>query len=102
VGTQADSTGAPIEDSGFLAPVVQAEKCVGCGLCQTRCYGINVAEKGLLAESAIIIHAGEGKEDRLMNGSYIALREAEERERAGKRKQSSSSGSETYLPDFIK
>ncbi len=44
VGTQADEMGNPIEDSGFLAPVVLADKCVGCGLCQTRCYGINVAE----------------------------------------------------------
>ena len=35
-------TGSPIEGTGFLAPVVLADKCVGCGLCQTRCYGINV------------------------------------------------------------
>ena len=64
VGTEVDKNGEPIEGSGFLAPVVLADKCVGCGLCQTRCYGINVAEKKLLAASAIIIEAGPGKEDR--------------------------------------
>ena len=57
------------------------DKCVGCGLCQTRCYGINVASKGLLEESAILIEAGEGKEDRLMNGSYRELREQEAHQR---------------------
>ena len=61
----------------MLAPVVLDHKCVGCGLCQTRCYGINVKQGGLLAESAIIIEAGPGKEDRLMSGSYIGLREQE-------------------------
>ena len=45
-------------------PVVLADRCVGCGLCQTRCYGINVVEKNLLTKSAIIIEAGPGKEDR--------------------------------------
>ena len=77
VGTEVDADGNPIEGTGFLAPVVLADKCVGCGLCQTRCYGINVAAKHLLPQSAIIIEAGEGKEDRLMSGSYIALREQE-------------------------
>jgi len=74
VGTKADADGNPIEGTGFLAPVVLADKCVGCGLCQTRCYGINVVEKELLDESAIIIKAGEGREDRLMRGSYVQLR----------------------------
>ena len=73
-----DETGLPIAESGHLAPVVIAEKCVGCGLCQTRCYGINVVEKKLLKESAIIIKAGEGREDRLMSGSYIQLRKDEQ------------------------
>jgi ferredoxin len=103
VGTLADAEGNPVEDSGFLAPVVLAEKCVGCGLCQTRCYAINVAEKKLLAESAIIIETGEGKEDRLMTGSYIALREKEASDRRLeqqlKQKESGDSG---YLPDFLK
>ncbi len=64
VGTELDKKGNPIEDSGFAAPVVLTDRCVGCGLCQTRCYGINVAEKQLLDVSAIIIEAGAGKEDR--------------------------------------
>lgn len=66
VGTQVDAEGNPIDGSGFLAPVVREDKCVGCGLCQTRCFAINVTEKGLLRESAIIIEAGQGREDRLM------------------------------------
>ncbi len=77
VGTEVDESGVPLEGTGMLAPVVLDDKCVGCGLCQTRCYGINVKERGLLAESAIIIEAGPGKEDRLMSGSYIELRELE-------------------------
>lgn len=66
VHTEMDALGNPLEDSGHIAPVVLADKCVGCGLCQTRCHGINVEDKGLLAESAIIIEAGDDKEDRAM------------------------------------
>ena len=87
VGTQADTAGNPIEDSGFLAPVVRPDKCVGCGLCQTRCFGINMAEKGLLRASAIVIEAGQGKEDRLFSGSYVALRaQSKPRQRENARK----------------
>lgn len=74
VGSLLAEDGLPLEDSGYLAPVVIAEKCVGCGLCQTRCYGINVASKNLLNSSAIIIEAGAGKEDRIGSGSYQLLR----------------------------
>lgn len=70
VGTEVDDSGAPIEGTGYLAPVVLSDKCVGCGLCQTRCSGINADQKQLLAVSAIIIEAGEGKEDRLTEASY--------------------------------
>ena len=73
-GTQTDEFGIPIPDTGYLAPVVLADKCVGCGLCQTRCYGINVDEKSLLDKSAIVIVAGKDREDRLHSGSYRALR----------------------------
>lgn len=66
VHTEMDALGNPLEDSGHIAPVVLADKCVGCGLCQTRCHGINVEDKGLLKESAIIIEAGEGREDRVL------------------------------------
>ncbi len=104
VGTELDEEGQPIADSGFLTPVVLAERCVGCGLCQTRCYGMTVADKGLLTRSAIIIEAGEGKEDRLLSGSYIALREAEQRERQREQDDLLKRGAPDsgYLPDFLK
>jgi NAD-dependent dihydropyrimidine dehydrogenase PreA subunit len=102
VGTQVDAAGGPIEDTGFLAPAVLPEKCVGCGLCQTRCRGINVVQKQLLAASAIVVEAGEGKEDRLLRGSYIALRQEEERQRAAQRQQrlKTPSSRNDYLPEF--
>ena len=77
VGTEVDENGLPIGGSGRLAPVVLDNKCVGCGLCQTRCYGINVKDRGVLKESAIIVEAGSGREDRLMRGSYRELRRHE-------------------------
>lgn len=70
VGTQTDAEGRPIEGSGYLAPLVIPDKCVGCGLCQTRCFGINVEAKGLLESSAIVIEAGSGKEDRFTDAAY--------------------------------
>lgn len=69
VNVQLDSDGQPIEGTGLVAPVVLADRCVGCGLCQTRCYGINVKQRGILSASAIIIEAGVGREDRLMPSS---------------------------------
>ena len=84
---ETDDFGLPVEDTGFSAPNVLAEKCVGCGLCQTRCYVINVKSKHLLEESAITICAGPGREDRLLHGSYRELREAEQRRREEERKQ---------------
>ncbi len=99
VHTEVDDFGLPVEGTGFLAPVVRADKCVGCGLCQTRCYGINQAEKNLLSESAIIIEAGAGKEDRMMQGSYIQLREFERA--AQQKQQEQSGGADSYLPDFL-
>jgi NAD-dependent dihydropyrimidine dehydrogenase PreA subunit len=77
VHTEVDAAGQPIEGTGHLAPVVLADKCVGCGICQTRCFGINADAKHLLTKSAIIIHAGDGREDRVMTGSNLELREAE-------------------------
>ena len=97
VGVQTDADGAPIEDSGYLAPVVLADKCNGCGLCQTRCYKINAAAKHLLAKTAIRVEAGPGKEDRLMAGSYLALRETEREKR-----KAPGQGGDTYLPEFLK
>jgi ferredoxin len=104
VGVQVDDQGMPIPDTGFLAPVMIPEKCVGCGLCQTRCHGINVDQKHLLSETAIWVEAGEGKEDRLMKGSYLALRQEEERRRRAEqeRLKKESGASDEYLPDFLK
>ena len=74
VGTQLDADDMPVEDSGFLAPVVTSEKCVGCGLCQMRCNNVNVkTAPHALKESAIIVHAGEGKDDRISHGSYLQI-----------------------------
>lgn len=100
VRTEVDAAGQPVEDSGFLAPVVLPEKCVGCGLCQTRCYGINVLDRHVLETSAIVIAAGAGKEDRLTSGSYVALRESEAADRANQ--QQTLPSSDSYLPDFLK
>jgi NAD-dependent dihydropyrimidine dehydrogenase PreA subunit len=97
VHTQVDDQGQPIVGTGFLAPVVLPEKCVGCGICQTRCYGINVAEKGLLPASAIVVAAGEGKEDRLMAGSYLQLRQEEAR-RAAQQRQQIQPAEDYYVP----
>jgi ferredoxin len=75
VGTKVDDEGMPIADSGFLAPVVLADKCVGCGLCETRCHHVLVESQGKLQSSAIVVHAGEGKEDRIRHGSYLQLQQ---------------------------
>ena len=79
--TEVDSEGQPIPDTGFLAPVVRADRCVGCGLCQTRCARVNQVHRGVLDVSAIVIRAGAGREDRLVDGSYRALRDAEAADR---------------------
>ncbi|MCW8133450.1 MAG: 4Fe-4S binding protein [Planctomycetota bacterium] len=94
VRVEVDADGMPVEGSGFSAPKVIHDRCVGCGLCQTRCFHVNAEEKGLLKESAIVIHAGEGKredgssyEDRLMKGSYVELRKKEAAKREAERKK---------------
>lgn len=101
VHTKADASGKPVESTGFLAPQVQPDKCVGCGLCQMRCYSINAKTKKLLPESAIIVETGKGKEDRMMSGSYLGLRKE-----ARQRKPQSSgtpvpSAPQRYLPEFL-
>ena len=103
VGVEMDEDGMPMEDSGRLAPVMLPDKCVGCGLCQTRCYSINVKAKGLLKESAIQVSAGSGKEDRIMTGSYLDLRlqerKARQQEREKQQPKDESGGG--YMPDFL-
>jgi ferredoxin len=103
VGTEVDPSGQPIEGSGFLAPVVLPERCVGCGLCQTRCRAVNAKQKGLLQETAIRVEAGEGNEDRLINDSYrdIRQREAEQRKQEQLKLLREGGKKDTYLPDFL-
>ncbi len=99
VGIEYDNWGMPIEDSGFLAPVVIEEKCVGCGLCQIKCHSENVKELQLLEKSAIVVKNGDGKEDRIVRGSYREL----QKERIRKReRQIPAAPKNDYLPDFLK
>jgi NAD-dependent dihydropyrimidine dehydrogenase PreA subunit len=103
VGVLVDAEGMPVEESGFLAPVVVAEKCVGCGLCQSRCHGINVSSRGVLSRAAVEVAAGPGREDRLLAGSYLALREQERQAKgAAQEKATPPTGADTYLPDFLR
>ena len=99
VGTEVDDEGRPIEGTGLLAPVVLADACVGCGLCQTRCYAINVKERHVLTESAIVIEAGEGYEDRIMDGSYVELRR--ERELKARQTQPATATESTQESYFV-
>jgi len=101
VHSELDEDGLPVEDSGFLAPVVLADKCVGCGLCQTRCNRINVKSQGRLAQSAIIVSVGPGLEDRLRSGSYVELRDQERRTRQSA-EPAPGAGEDSYLPDFLR
>jgi NAD-dependent dihydropyrimidine dehydrogenase PreA subunit len=98
VHTAVDQDGNPIEGSGQRAPVIVPHKCVGCGLCQTRCYAINVKEKHLLAQSAIIVAAGAGYEDRWTSGSYVARRHAEARQRQAARNEAQEG--EYFIPSL--
>ncbi len=104
VGTEMDPFGEPIPDSGFQAPLVLAHKCVGCGLCQTRCYAINVKQKKLLEQSAVVVEAGMGRDDRIREGSYAELRqeEAKRRTRERKKRVEGTGVRDSYLPDFLK
>ena len=99
VGMEYDGRGMPIADSGFLAPVVLADKCVGCGLCQARCRVVNVTEKKLIAASAVRIVAGPGQEDRIVAGSYLDL-QSQRRER--NKPKSIEATENEYLPDFLR
>jgi polyferredoxin len=104
VGGAVNEKGEPVEGSGYLAPVVREDRCIGCGLCQMRCHAINVKAEERLPHSAIRVAAGEGKEDRLVKGSYLALqkeraRRKQEKEKA--RRPPDGAGNE-YLPDFLK
>lgn len=49
-----------------------------------------------------MITAGKGKEDRILSGSYIDLREQERLQEAARPQNSTKAGSDEYLPDFLK
>ena len=45
------------EMSRIKAPVVDADKCVGCGICEYRCHMVHVVNEGNLSKSAIVVLA---------------------------------------------
>ncbi|MCF7763864.1 MAG: 4Fe-4S binding protein [Verrucomicrobia bacterium] len=100
VHTLSDANNQPIPGSGFLAPVVQEDQCVGCGLCQMRCHSVNSKDKHLLTASAIVVKAGADREDRIRSGSY----RERNNQRIPKRRASQLHPDEpnSYLPDFLK
>jgi NAD-dependent dihydropyrimidine dehydrogenase PreA subunit len=102
VGGELDDRGRPVEGSGYLAPVVREDRCVGCGLCQMRCRSINVKSRKLLGRSAIRVVAGPGREDRIVSGSYRALREERIRQQRRQGGIEETAGGSEYLPDFLR
>ncbi|MHC4248335.1 MAG: 4Fe-4S dicluster domain-containing protein [Planctomycetota bacterium] len=101
VGVRVDEDGMPVPGSGFSAPVVVAERCVGCGLCQSIC-SLRHVKTGKLAAAAIVVEAGPGREDRILTGRYTDLRareaEARAREEERRRKEFEDKG----LGDFYR
>ncbi len=51
--------------SRIRAPVVNADACVGCGICQYRCHTRQVLQEGRLEHSAIVVRAE--REHRLLS-----------------------------------
>jgi ferredoxin len=98
VGVETDAAGLPVEGSGYLMPKVAEEKCIGCGLCQTRCNKMNAKQKRLLADSAIRIVAGEGNEDRLLRGSLPGDRIRDSQ--PGPPTRPAPTGPSDYITDF--
>jgi NAD-dependent dihydropyrimidine dehydrogenase PreA subunit len=101
VGSEMSDQGVPVADSGYLAPVVLEDKCVGCGLCQTRCHSIHVKGTKRLSESAIRVSAGPGKEDRIVSGSYRDVQAERIKQRKRQQPKPESTG-DNYLPDFLR
>ncbi|MFC1840982.1 4Fe-4S dicluster domain-containing protein [Thermodesulfobacteriota bacterium] len=99
IGFEYDNNGMLSSGSGILAPVVIEEKCIGCGLCQEKCYSVMVKEKKILTQSAIKIYAGPGKEDRITSGSYLSLQEG--RKKIAEKNKIKAPQNE-YLPDFLR
>jgi len=68
-----------------------------------RCRGINVKSRRLLQRSAIRVFAGAGKEDRIVSGSYRALREGREGLRPEHQGRiDEAGGTDEYLPGFLR
>ncbi len=96
VGIEFDEMGEPDPETGWPAPSVIVDKCVGCGACQNVCHSVNVRQERLLKSAAIVVSAGAGKDDRIVHGSYIALRQAE---RQAKRRRLNASQDVPYYSD---
>jgi NAD-dependent dihydropyrimidine dehydrogenase PreA subunit len=41
--------------SRISAPFIQADACVGCGLCEYRCHAVNVRQQRLIPRSAVVV-----------------------------------------------
>lgn len=98
VGVEIDAEGLPVEESGYLAPVVIAERCVGCGLCESRCQAVNV-QGGKLHAAAIQV-SPEGA-DRIASGSYRALHQPQDAPAEPESPADSPADDGGYLPDFL-
>lgn len=90
-GQMIDEFGQLVADTALNGPVVNADLCVGCGICQSRCNHRLVEAERKLDAPAVIVIAGEGNEDRIMSGSYRKLRDD--------RKAASSAVEETLVEE---
>jgi ferredoxin len=77
MAAELDANDQPIAGTGFWIPQLNPVLCVGCLACQAACSTANVRDTRLLEKPAIYVMAGPGREDRMLTGSYIALRGAE-------------------------
>lgn len=62
VGSIPEGTFSPDEIeamSSIIVPVVKADACIGCGLCEYRCHSANVRQKKRLARSAIVVRSDQ-------------------------------------------
>jgi len=70
---EACTYGALTTDSDDF-PLVHPGLCVGCGACRRACFEQNVRPaQGALSRSAILVLAGQGRDDRIATGSYLDI-----------------------------